>query len=353
MATQSVAPYYFPEVPNQIGVLANFSNFLLDAASEKAAYIIQAPKTGNVSKVAWRTNVVTTGATLDIRLETLNASGDPSGTLFGTNTNGSHVLADTDDSKVNVTTLTAAAAVTKGDKLAVVIVNPATGFGNFNVAAFQDADADFPYSDHFTTAWAKAKASPCVGLEYSDGSYAVISNCYPIDSNPATVFNSGSAPDEIGIIFQLPVPVRVTGCWIWCDLDAAADVKLYNSDGSTVLLSRSLVGAEDAATTMGLMLFYFSSTATLAKATNYRLTLVPTTVTNVGLQEFTVNAAAVMDAFSGGQAIHRTQRTDAGAWTQTTTQRPFMGLILDGLDDGVGAGGGLLTNPGMAGGMRG
>lgn len=340
MATQELGPIFFPSPPFGVSGQASYLNHLLDAGDEKHGSIFRIPKTGTVSKIHWRTGTVTTGATVDVRLETIDASGDPSGTLHAANTNGAQVVADANDNATFTTALTAGASVTKGQERAVVIVNPTVSPGNFNVSVFADNTNHFPYTDLFTTVWAKSSSSPVIALEYDDGSYVPIICCFPCALLPETLFNTTTTPDEIGIIFSLTVPVRASGVWLWTDLDSPGDVKLYDSDGSTVLASTSLDPAKDQAITSDLMFFHFSSTISLLKNTNYRLTLLPTTTTSLRIQEFTVAAVAIMDAFPGGQAIHRTHRTDAGAWTETTTQRPFMGLIIDGLDDGVGAGGG-------------
>jgi len=61
----------------------------------------------------------------------------------------------------------------------------------------------------------------------------------------------------------------------------------------------------------------------------------------------------MLDMLSGGQAFHFSSRADAGAWSDTTTRRPIMGLILSAADDGVGGGGGMIVNPGMSGGLNG
>ena len=71
--------------------------------------------------------------------------------------------------------------------------------------------------------------------------------------------------------------------------------------------------------------------------TTYRLAVKPTTATNVSLYSFSVNAAAIMAAFVGGTQWYQSTRTDAGAWTDSTTNCPFIGLHLSQLDDGAGA----------------
>ncbi|MFQ5804771.1 MAG: hypothetical protein ACE5JQ_17920, partial [Candidatus Methylomirabilales bacterium] len=332
---------WIPHPPIMQSAAPNLQNMLIDASTEKAAGVFRAPKTGTISKVGFLTGTVTTGATVDVRLETVDlANGDPSGTLLGTNSNGSQVIADTDDNTWFTTTLTTGVAVTKGDLLAVVIAN--AGSGNMNI---RNVRYDFTggYSDLFTAAWVKDNDSPGFGLEYSDGSYAYSPHVWPVSGLTSNLnFNSSSTPDERGLIFQLPFPFRVTGCWLTVDLDNAADVVLYDSDGSTALETLSLDPDVRMDTAQRIFLLTFAGTQSLSANTNYRLVLKPTTTSNIRVSFFSVDAAAVMDALEGGQNFQYTERTDAGAWTETATDRPFVGLICDGFDDGVGGGGGLL-----------
>ena len=43
-------------------------------------------------------------------------------------------------------------------------------------------------------------------------------------------------------------------------------------------------------------------------------------------------------AMTGGQNFHYTTRVNGGAWTDTTTQRAFMGILANAFDDAVGGG---------------
>jgi len=317
----------------------NFASILLDAANEKTALIFRVPKTGTITKIGWRTTTVTTGATLDIRLETVSlTNGDPTGTLQGTDTNGAQVVADADDNVWFMTTLTAGAVVTRGDILAIVIVNPAVSPGNLNIASFGNfLPQIFPYRDDFLTgAWVKGSALLSLALEYSDGTYGAMSRVPPMKTFTAVAFNSGTTPDERGLYFRLPFPVLVSEFWDSGTMSAGDfDARLYDEDGATILLSTSVDKDLQSFTSNGLRLFPFSSTATLKANTFYRFTLLPTSASSITLNEFDVDSFALMDATDCGQNFHHTSRTDAGAWTQTTTKRPFMGLVCDGFDDGT------------------
>lgn len=332
---------------------------LLDAAAERFSAIFKVPKTGNVSHLHFRTGVVTASTTLDVRLETVDGStGDPSGTLFGTNTNGSQAsLASSTWYRV---ALTAAAAVTRGDFVALTIAN--SGSGNLNIVSVNSnfVRAKFPYTDLFAGAgptWTKSDTAPCCALEYDDGSFAISPGVVPVSNLAGEMIESDTTPDEIALKFRLPGPVRVSGCWLTANYGAAADfdLVLYDSDGTTALRTISLDATNKFGAASGLQTYDFGASQALLANTYYRLALKPSSAVNaVTIDVLTVNSAGLMDCFGGGQDFHYSVRTDAGAWSDTTTKRPFLGLIIDQIDDGTGSGSsGVRFHPGMNGGING
>lgn len=324
------------------------TNCLIDAGLEECAAILMASITGTISKIGFRTATVTTGATVDVRLETVdNTTGNPTGTLWATNTNVSQVIADADDNVWFTTTLTAGAAVTKNDVIALVVVNPSVSPGNLNLSDARNnpmlvGEMEFPYTARFqASAWTRQNnVSPTYYIEYSDGS-TVPTGLFPASAVTATAFNNGSTPDERGIIFQLPFPITVAGFFGTFDTDGDQDVVLYDSDGTTALQTLSLdkdIRGSTTAGTPGFRWHLFPTTSALTANTNYRLVIKPTSVTSVRSVEFTVDTASFMDAFDGGQNVYLTTRTDGGAWTQTTTQRSSISLLILGADDAERAG---------------
>lgn len=310
----------------------------MTASGDKAAFVFQIAKTGTVTKIGFLTGTVTTGDTVDVRLETVNTTtGAPTGTLWATNTNGSQAIDAADDNTWFTVTLTAGASVTKGDIVAVVIVNGGTP-GNMEIVHGGGGlfDEAFPYITDFAAAvWTSDNESPNCALEYSDGSYAYSPGVYPFSAiNISVAYNNTSDPDHRGLKFQLPVPVRVVGGWFESDLEAAANLKLYDSDGTSVLESISVPSGPRSTTGHGVHIVFFTSAHSLSKDTYYRLVLEPSTTTSIDLDEISVPTAAVLDGWDGGQNFHYTQKKDAG-WTDTTTKRPMMGLLIDALDDGT------------------
>lgn len=327
-----------PSQINPSGGAPAFSSILLDAANEKYACIIDVPKSGTIDKIGVRFGAITTGATLDVRIETVSTTtGDPTGTLWAANTNGALVVVGGDALTWKQVNLTAGAAVSAGvpDTIAIVIANPAAAFGNLNVSVW-GAAMNFPYNDHFTAAWAKTANMPNIGIGYNDGSWGENFPCLAMETLTSRTFHLNTAgADEYALRFSLPFRATVIGFWAMVDLDGDAEFRLY--DGTTVIAT--FVADANMRGQAGFSMYRakFPVLSTLLINTEYRLAIRPTTATAVGLAYGVVDTAAIMQAMPGGTALHGSQRLDSGAWANTTTERPWLGLILSQLDDGESA----------------
>ena len=318
---------YLPRPINATG----FGGFVIDAADEKAACMVQAPKTGTISKIGWRSGTVTTGADILVRVETLDESASrsrPSGTLWATDTSATQTVQDTDDNTWFTTTLTAGASVTKGDKLAVVISQPSSSAGNMQVSSIAvdtliGTVGQFPYGMIYTTSWTGSGSAPlAIALEYSDGSYEFIETL-PIKSVNSTAFSNSSTPDSRGLRFQLPFPCRVTGGWVYIALTENVDIKLVNTSydqgaGTGILASVSFDKDTSRIASANFLAFAFTATVNLSASTNYRLLIEPSSTTNLTVYDHEVNSLALLDAYPGGQNFHLTTAKDPtgdGSWT--------------------------------------
>jgi hypothetical protein len=349
--------FLFPPMPLGIAGSTQVSTtlYVLDATVEIAAIIAQAQEDITIQNICFQTGTVTTGATLDLRIESVDLSnGQPSGSLFDTDTNIAHVLADADDNAwITSANLTANAVITKGEFFAIVVKQPVASFGNFQIANFSEALAGFPYGVNVLST--KQTALPTIAAKTSGGAFINLGpNYFPAATATDTSFNSGSTPDERGNVVTLPFKARASGIAFY-GFGAAGttyDLVLYDTDGSTVLAAITVDSDVTQLNSQNMRAHYFDdTTVTLSAGSQYRIALKPNAATNVTLGSFTVGEAGVLDAVAGGQAIHHTQQTNGGGWTETTTQRNLISLIIDQLDDGAGGGGGgaLLTPPGMNG----
>jgi hypothetical protein len=354
IANPAIAWYPATE-PNGLGVPSfTTTQLLIDGTDESAGFCFQFPATGNVRKIFWGTRAVTTSATMDVRVETVDATGLPSGTLWGTNTNAarSGLTANTG----YLDTLTADAAVTRGQFGAVVIKQPTASFGNCQVAAMGTAGATQRYPFCALNApsgtWTKVAGSPILGLEYDTGAYYEIHGCLPVmDTIGATTTSTGSTPDVSGLRFQVTTPQTFSDVWLWVDADGDFNINLvstaYHQVNQTGILSSLTVSNKDAQTSP-ILLRLRMPTYALVPGTWYRLIVEPTSATTIVIYEFNLPSLASMDAWGGANFHYTTAKnpTADGDWTNYnsgTFRKPFIGLGLSAFADDAGGGGGTAS----------
>lgn len=329
-------------------------SLLLDATGKKAGIAcFKIPKTGSITKVHFRTGVVTTSDSLDLGLYTMDLSagnGHPTTTAYGGMAAGAQASVAS-NSWYSVTLATAATA-TRGDACGLVASFTSYVAGNLNISygEAQLGVPDFPYADLYAAAWTKQAVFPTFALEYSDGTIDYVGGTAPTLTYTTVVFSSASIPDERALRVIVPGPMTLDGFRLLADFDGDAAIKLY--EGTTERATSSIDADFRSGTAGRWHTGIFNAPYNLAAGVTYYLSVLPGAA-NIGIQEFTVNAAAIMDAFPGGQSFCLATRTDAGAWSITTAARPLIQPIFSAIDNGAGGGGGMLVHPGMTGGARG
>lgn len=344
MTLQTIAPVELWAVAS--ATARAFSTATIDANGEKVALIFHAPKAGNIDRVCFRTGTVTTGDTVDVRLETVDTgTGQPTGTLWATNTNASQVIANANDNTWFEVTLTAAGTVAEGDRVAVVVSLPAAGaVGNMAMAySALSAGLSGAFAMNYTTSWSLPLTTAPVGaVRYSDGSYPFVHGLVPSSSINDVTFGTGSSPDERGNKITVPFACNVTG--LWCKLASNSpsqtgdfDVVLYD-DADNVLGSASHIGDLIAVNSI-VDLTFVGGDVTLDAGQVVRAVKKPTTASTTAFSDIVAPSGAG-SALPGGTASVYTERTDAGSWTDVSDRWAPIGLILSALDDGAGGGGG-------------
>ena len=321
---------------------------IVDGASESAGLVFKAPATGSLTDIGFGVNTVTTGATVDVRLETVslaNGNGNPTGTLFGATTNASKVIAGTDDNKWLTATLTAAASVTIGNDMAIQIVNPATSFGNiqfFGMIPVMQSRAH-QYTDAFLNAvWVKrtrggSYAVKISGVWYNVGGYA------PWCETPWVTITTGAleAGNKIVVPFDCQIDGFEAGSNNWSGNDSVGT--LYSSDGTTVL-GQSATYDKDVKSGTGWDTQKFSFAPVTMNAGDTVYACVSTAGASILLGTVQTNANANMTGLvSGDGNIYKVARAavGSGAFTETNTDRLSIMLCLNQIDNGAGGGGGM------------
>ena len=320
---------------------AAFSTHVLDADGEKVGFVFSIGKTGTLNKVGFRTSTVTTGDDLKISFQDVDATnGDPDGTAdqFRVIT-----IADGDDDQWNKTGIISSdgsdsgtkRAVTAGDLLAIVIEFDSFVAGNLQITT----STARPYVGNIYSAYdsgagyvVQSNRAPIFALEYDDGSYAYLP-VLPAANMVRLVYTSATTPDEVGNRFTAPVKMETSGAWFMWGLGAGdtGEVILYDADDVALQTTSYDTDNRSLATESGGMVFW-PAKQTLNKDAVYRIVIKPLSANSNALgTEVTVDTAAVLDQMGGGQNMHKTERTNSGAWTDTTTKRMAIGPIISAI----------------------
>lgn len=343
-------------MPALVGSAGVGANSLIDAADEYIWSVLSIGKSGggDITHIHFRTTTVTTGTTVIVSVVTVDGSGQPTTTLWGTTTSNSYLILLTDDNINHRVPLDAAATVALGDIIGITVKNDAAGVGVLNIARAMSMYAGpgraMPYSGGPLLSNKVDAIGSHFALEYSDGTIAMPAGMLTGPMAPTLVtITTASNPDEVGIHFTPVIDMRVSGWWFLAGLTAAGSyrVSLYAASSNTPLAT-STGDTDHVSNSVARTLTGFwddvADGITLAAGTAYRLTLVPLSATNHNVYRLTAYNNACYDSLGlpGAQATFRnrsgTSDPDAAAWTETSTDRYVMGLIVDQLDDGAGGG---------------
>lgn len=345
--------------PAQVSTPAftTFTNNLLAAANFNA-FVIRIPKTGTLDFFEWRTVLVGNQPDNGVRLsfQGVDSVGKPDNveTHFGimpqpfsANTwqVPSAYLGSTglgSGTKKSVTEGQYIACVLRlesfvaSDSLQVALINGQNAGLTFN------GQYEAPYTTgNSGTTWTIEGEGMIIALKYDDGSYAFARMGYtPYSSLTAPTFNTATNPDERGLVFQLPFPCRIKGFTIQYDANGVGhNFVLYDAADTIIETVTGLIYT--GVTSAGYSYYEFATPHNLDANVDYRLTLLPTTGSNVSLIELVCNTQAIREICDPGATWMGTTRNNgAGAWTPLTTTRPVISLVLDGFYDDASGGGG-------------
>jgi hypothetical protein len=349
MALVTMAPTMLGFLPNQWATPTN--QVTIDASGEKGGVVFQIAKAGTIDRVLFRTGAVSNAQTLRAGLYTLDAAGDPTTTAYKGMVAGTQT-APAANTLYEVTLGTAATNVVANDEVALVIeFDSVVGNVSFSGAVGVAALQGYPYTVAFTTAWAHNTTAILVAaVRYSDGTYAYVGGM-PGTVVATAAFGSGSNPKELGNLWTPSFAGRLCGYWMVGDIDNAAEVLWYDTDGTTVLRTDPLTPANRGSTGVGIFWRRFASPHVWTVGGSYRLVLKPTSASTVLVHRLTVFHADVMQSLPFQTAMVETNKSSGDVWSQISTQRVAIGPIVDQLDDGAG-GGPLGLRQVMGGGRR-
>lgn len=339
--------FYFPSiVPDSEGSYG-FASATLDAADEKLAMIFVVPEDGNIHSVRFRVQVVTTDDQLFCAVKNVTSANPDMTSNYGGMSTGT---VTTSGAGIYTCNLATDATSNKGDVVAFVVGFNAYVAGNLtisNVNAVGGGSTGFPTSFHYTTSWAKLNTvKPAFSVGYDDGTYKFIPGTFnPAASSssytPFTI-DSATTPDEIALYFKLPIGYSACGFAI---LFSAADynsarIKLYDSDGTTVLSTHTVLTQASGNNITGNRHYLgdFDSCQTLSANTYYRLSVEATDSDDLYVANMVSDSTETWNQGFAGADVYLSTRTNAGSWSENTTQRPVFSIRIGGIDT-AGSGG--------------
>lgn len=404
LANISGHPIRFLSFPYERGAAFAWTNLYagttlgtIDAAAEKFAFIgniyicdRSASKTLSSAggKIHWLAGASSTFAaaagatTIDVGFQdTTQASAfrQPDGTF---DTKGTLVSAtDTiTSSAINTVTLsTGSKTVTDGMKASIVFDMTARGGADSvriaGAVASSSAYVSNPgIAQNLTGTWSVTAAGswsvPVVLIEFDDGTFGIFQGGMwaPFSQSTHASVQSSTNPDEYGLRFTVPFKCQLWGVELPIIAAGGAAsgtvgvirVSSGAASSPTVLTSENVDGFDYFANgaSQARMFRQLTSPQTLSPGTTYYVTFRSSSTATFTFLYLAYPSNAQLAPLPFGVDGYKVSRdgdtVGTAAFTEVTTDLLPVNLLISQFDDGAGAGGGgLLTHPGMGGGMRG
>jgi len=332
----------------------------IDASGELAAWIgtvwhPSRPASFNIKKVHFRCGTVTFDASsvVQISLQDVSATAGPPFAPDGTPDQTASMTSFTANDWNVTGDLSANRTVNQGDRLCVVAEY--TTFVGTNALSFSSLNwltgtGSMPENTalggvmliNTTGSWISSDNGAYGGVIYfecDDGSLAFLQPARPFSAVTTVSVGNAAAIRRAGLYFTPPVDMKIEMLGLWMGLPNGCDgsLILYDTDGSTALVTRAVDNDSVIQASTQRMHEIWFEPITLQGGSAYRFAFVPSTATTGTVSYADVPSAAVMDGLPLGSAAHWTQH-DGTNWTQTTTRRPFISIGVSALDDGAGGG---------------
>ena len=372
MAIQTCVEFAWPSAPASVASYTTLTASVCDATNEGAGLIFQAPKAGTLDRFEFLVSGYSSTQTFrcgfstalsDTTLPTRPDATPPTWVAYrdvSVSANGWVIPgAFTDTGADGGTKLT----VTQGQALYLGAHVTGTAGGS-SIAALDYGTSSgalftrpIPYGLAYTGSWAAAMDRPCVALYYDGETNATPlgPEVLPIKAFSTAVNSTGAGDkDQVGFVCTPPMTCRAKGFALLVDLDVGVEARMYGTDGTTVVARATTAGTvweneRRPANAAYWMSWLFQSSVTMTAGSTYRFAIMNATSTDNTVYTFQADDAGALAGHCLGDMYLTTADlatpTVIGDWTDTTTECPFAYVIIDGLDDGAGGGGGLAANP--------
>lgn len=334
----------------------------LDIANEfeRVAIVFMASSTQLIDGVFFKIRSVGAGTNcnMEVRIEQVDTStGQPNGILIsstaGRESSAGINVSAAGDYYVSfpVDEFDGPFELTQGT-LCAIVFRPTSGgtVSNIHFATFSDDNAawglpyciDYDGTTSTQTAHYRDNVAPIIGLATQTG--YPINHLWPVTAVGMDTFQSTSTPDTIGNRLTIAAPVRISGVRAWVDLDAAATIKLYGTNGSTVLASVDIYAQVPPApgSAAHIAEFYFPASVDLAVGIYY-IAVEATNSVVAGIGTMTFQSGLRQSSPFGGSLLAFATCTQTpsstASWTVNLNKQAFIAPIFSGSEIGGGGGG--------------
>jgi len=333
----------------------------LDIANyvESVAIVFMASSTQLIDGLFFKIRSVAAGTdcTIQVRIEQVSTgNGAPNGVLIsstaGRESSASVTVTAAGDYYVTfpVDEFEGPFQITQGTLCAIVFRQTSgTAVNNIHFATFSDDNAawGFPYCIDYDgtsnpqTLHYRDNIAPIVGLATQSG--YPINHLWPVTAVALETFQSTSTPDTIGNRLSIDAPVRMSGVRAWVASNVSGTIKLYGTNGSTVLASANIYASipptpGDAA---HIAEFYFPASVDLAVGIYY--IAVEATLGTIGIATMTFPSGLRQSSPLGGSSMAYATCTQTpsstASWTVNLNKQAFIAPIFSGSEIGGGGGG--------------
>lgn len=344
-----------------------FSAHALDATNDAIGWVFQAPSALTIAQLGCRIDLrAGTPPTYRISLQGVSATtGTPDGTVKGGGSPASTTFTPPADATWNAKwkwfALDNSYACSRGEMLSIVVEYSSGTVNGTNYTSIHYATNNMsvqamglPFASTNTAGtWAKQVFSwPLFGYRTSTSRLGNImqgSSAWTVATTGQREVARFTVPAAWGATF------KVVGVRAMISIPPASNTfKLGLWDGTTLLqdvtIDSDMLGGQNGAR-MCELYFDESSLATLNCGTMYRVGVECIGNSTTGLRVLDFNEYEDSEVWRCQMDVYREQ-WNGSAWVQNSTQVPEIAVILDDFTEPA-AGGGLLLNAGMVGGLRG
>lgn len=329
---------------------ASWTNFELDHANDQMEYFFQCEEACAISALCARQGAVDgTPPTYEFRLEGVTSGARADGTVKGAANAGKGDITLPGANTTFCTTLGATYTCTKGEFLSGVIdyrtgTISGSASAHFTYQNGAGLGTSFPSTVTVDSGAGTRRNGLSIPFGYKCGSTFYGNN---IQSFAIEDFGTGSNPDERGNEFSVPAGAcdtfKIDGARFYGYLATAAGSGTYVIYEGTTVRQTATVDSDYSNGNNTYVDVKWSEGYTFTCGTTYQIIYkaVGAGGTSHGIAALTYANAGEMNSLPLGTSMYYTGRQDAaGSWTNTTTKRAAIDLVISDITEPSGGGGG-------------